>query len=163
MFMLMKIMNSLMLTLIMSSFIMFFFSSHPMVIAFMVILQSILMASLISKKVLFSWFGFFIFIIYLGGILMLFSYIISLINSKSVMFWTNKVMYTTLMVFFLFNLFKEKKSFLEVSSSKFTKLIMSTFSLSSMKLSIFLMLFLLLIMIMVVFMTETSKGNMRKI
>uniref|UniRef100_UPI0030E2EE52 NADH dehydrogenase subunit 6 n=1 Tax=Thrips alatus TaxID=1030670 RepID=UPI0030E2EE52 len=163
MYMLMKIMNSLMLSLIMSSFIMFFFSSHPMVIASMVISQSILMASLISKKVFFSWFGFFIFIIYLGGILMLFSYIISLINSKKVMFSTNKVVYTTLMILFIFNLFKEKKSFMEISSSKFTKLIMSTFSLSSMKLSIFLMLFLLLIMIMVVFMTETSKGNMRKI
>uniref|UniRef100_UPI0030E0879E NADH dehydrogenase subunit 6 n=1 Tax=Thrips brunneus TaxID=3118777 RepID=UPI0030E0879E len=161
--MLLKIINSLMLTLIMTSFFMYFFSTHPMMIASMVILQSILMASLISKKVMFSWFGFFIFIIYLGGILMLFSYIISLINSKKAIFWTNKIMYTTLLIFFTLNLFKEKKSFSEISSSKFTKLIMSTFSLSSMKLSIFLMMFLLLIMVMVVFLTETSKGNMRSI
>uniref|UniRef100_UPI0030E040E9 NADH dehydrogenase subunit 6 n=1 Tax=Stenchaetothrips minutus TaxID=3118776 RepID=UPI0030E040E9 len=157
-----KMMNSFMLTLVMTSFIMYFFSHHPMMIASMVITQSVLMASLISMKAFFSWFGFFIFIIYLGGILMLFSYIISLINSKSVMFFSNKMLFTTLIIFFMLNLFKEKKSFLEISSSKFTKMIMTTFSLSSMKLSIFLMLFLLLIMVMVVFMTETSKGNMRK-
>uniref|UniRef100_UPI0030E00B4C NADH dehydrogenase subunit 6 n=1 Tax=Stenchaetothrips bicolor TaxID=3118775 RepID=UPI0030E00B4C len=158
----MEMMNSIMLTLIMTSFLMYFFSHHPMMMASMVILQSVLMASLISSKAFFSWFSLFIFIIYLGGILMLFSYIISLINSKSAMFSTNKIMYTTLFFLIVLNSFKEKKSFLEITSSKFTKLIMTTFSLSSMKLSIFLMLFLLMIMVMIVFMTETSKGNMRK-
>nr|UYF08484.1 NADH dehydrogenase subunit 6 [Stenchaetothrips biformis] len=160
---LMKLMNTIMLTLITMTFLMYFFSSHPMMLAFMVILQSIIMASLISSKAFFSWFGFFIFIIYLGGILMLFSYIISLINSKSVMLFTNKMLFLTMMIFFMLNLFKENISFLEISSSKFSKLIMSSFSLSSMKLSLYLMLFLLLVMVMVVFMTETSKGNMRKI
>uniref|UniRef100_UPI0030DE8CB7 NADH dehydrogenase subunit 6 n=1 Tax=Stenchaetothrips biformis TaxID=1100830 RepID=UPI0030DE8CB7 len=160
---LMKLMNTIMLTLITMTFLMYFFSSHPMMLAFMVILQSIIMASLISSKAFFSWFGFFIFIIYLGGVLMLFSYIISLINSKSVMLFTNKMLFLTMMVFFMLNLFKENISFLEISSSKFSKLIMSSFSLSSMKLSLYLMLFLLLVMVMVVFMTETSKGNMRKI
>nr|UEP15873.1 NADH dehydrogenase subunit 6 [Thrips setosus] len=161
--MILTLINSMIMTLITMSFFLYFFTSHPMSIAVMVISQSILMASLISKKMLFSWFGFFIFIIYLGGILMLFSYIISLINSKKTLFSINKSIYTTFLIFFSLNLFKEKKSFLEIYPSKFTKLIMSTFSLSSMKLSIFLMMFLLLIMVMVVYMTEMSKGNMRKI
>ncbi|YP_009517119.1 NADH dehydrogenase subunit 6 (mitochondrion) [Thrips palmi] len=161
--MLTKLMNSLFLTLILTSMMMYFFSFHPIMIGSMVIFQAIILSSFISSKTFFSWFGFFIFIIYLGGILMLFSYIISLINSKSIIFSSNKVLISTFLISFSFNMFKEKKSFLEISSSKFTKLIMSMFSLSSMKLSIYLMIFLLLILIMVVYMTENSKGNMRKL
>lgn len=158
-----KIVNRLILTLIIISFILYFFSSHPIVIASIVILQSILIARLISKKAYFRWFGFFIFIIYLGGILILFSYIIRLINSKREIFSTNKITYTTLIILFIFNLFKEKKRFLEIPSCKFTKLIISTFRLRSIKLRIFLILFLLLVIIIVVFITETRKGNIRKI
>nr|AAN64181.1 NADH dehydrogenase subunit 6 [Thrips imaginis] len=145
------------------SFFMYLFSNHPMMIASMVISQCIFMASLISKKMVFSWFGFFIFIIYLGGILMLFSYIISLINSTEKIFKMNKFLYLTLISSFFFFLIKEEKSFLELSTNKFTKMIMSMYSLSSMKMSIYLMFFLPLIMVMVVFMTEMSKGTMRKI
>lgn len=156
-------MNTIILTLITITFLIYFFSSHPIILAFMVILQSIIIARLISRKAFFRWFGFFIFIIYLGGILILFSYIISLINSKRVILFTNKILFLTMIIFFILNLFKENIRFLEISSRKFSKLIISSFRLRSIKLRLYLILFLLLVIVIVVFITETRKGNIRKI
>uniref|UniRef100_UPI0030E16049 NADH dehydrogenase subunit 6 n=1 Tax=Ernothrips longitudinalis TaxID=3045428 RepID=UPI0030E16049 len=161
--MFMKMVHSMIFTLIFFSFLSLIFSSHPIMLGSIVISQCILMASLITKKIVFSWFSFFIFIIYLGGVLMLFSYIISLINSTKPILNFNKSISTLVSACFFTNLLMEKKSFIEMKSNKFSKMIMSTFSESSMLMSIYLMLFLLLIMVIVVFLTEVSKGNMRKL
>lgn len=94
---------------------------------------------------------------------MLFSYIISLINSTEKIFKINKFLYLTLISSFFFFLIKEEKRFLELSTNKFTKIIISIYRLRSIKIRIYLMFFLLLIIVIVVFITEIRKGTIRKI
>nr|YP_010963437.1 NADH dehydrogenase subunit 6 [Lefroyothrips lefroyi]WNL54552.1 NADH dehydrogenase subunit 6 [Lefroyothrips lefroyi] len=158
----MKMLNGIIMTAMVISFILMIFSKHPMTLGMMVISQCIMMATILTKNLNFSWFSFFIFIIYLGGILMLFSYVISLTFSKEPMTsGLNKEM-MLILSFILLVMFtlSNKETTVEFSKIKFQNMIFSCFS-SSMKISMFLLIFLLIIMVMVVFMTESSKGNMR--
>lgn len=111
----------------------------------------------------FRWFSFFIFIIYLGGILILFSYIIRLINSSKPILKENKFIKIFLIIFFILNLFKEKTRNIEITTRKFIKIIISSFRTTLIKIRIYLIIFLFLIIVIVVFLTEINKGNIRKL
>uniref|UniRef100_UPI0030E40F2F NADH dehydrogenase subunit 6 n=1 Tax=Ctenothrips transeolineae TaxID=3045420 RepID=UPI0030E40F2F len=159
-----KILNSVILTMFCLSFLMMMISNHPMTLGIMVIFQCICLSTILTEKFSFSWFSFFIFIIFLGGILMLFSYIISITFSKEPML-KNMSKKILMMIFICMNymfFLKKEETTTDFLKMKFQNMIQSTFS-NSEKLSLFLLTFLLIIMIMVVFMTESSKGNMRTI
>nr|YP_010982592.1 NADH dehydrogenase subunit 6 [Odontothrips phaseoli]WOH21576.1 NADH dehydrogenase subunit 6 [Odontothrips phaseoli] len=132
-------------------------SSHPIILGFLVILQSILISLMISMMFSISWFSFLVFMIYLGGILMLFCYMISLMNSKEPFFFKNKMVFLPSMLIFWGN---KQESFLKMSKMEMKTLLISIYS-KSMMTSTFMMILLLLIMVFVIMISESSKGSMR--
>lgn len=94
---------------------------------------------------------------------MLFSYIIRLITSEEVFMYGKKEYLLFFFPLLIFNIFKQKKRFIETSSNKFRKLIFSRFRINSSKIRIYLILFLFFIIIIVVYITEINKGRIRKI
>nr|YP_009073555.1 NADH dehydrogenase subunit 6 [Scirtothrips dorsalis]AIQ81006.1 NADH dehydrogenase subunit 6 [Scirtothrips dorsalis] len=160
-----KIMKMLTLMAMLFSYMFIIFSNHPLIMGIVVILQSAIISFIMALKFKFSWFSFMIFMIYLGGILMLFSYIISITYSEEKILKKSKKMkvffltFVSLLPFFIQT--KEESFFISMKTS-IEFILSSIFSESSWKLSLFMILFLLLIMIFVVFMTETKKSSSTK-
>nr|YP_010615512.1 NADH dehydrogenase subunit 6 [Megalurothrips usitatus]WAT94220.1 NADH dehydrogenase subunit 6 [Megalurothrips usitatus] len=145
-------------TLLMFSFCYMFISKHPFVLGFLVIIQSIMFSLMINLNFMISWFSFLVFMIYLGGILMLFCYMISLMNSKEPFFLKKKMMFYLPMLT-IFWMMKED-SFLKTSKMEIKNLLISIYS-KSMMTSVFMMILLLVMMIFVILISESSKGSMR--
>nr|YP_010528100.1 NADH dehydrogenase subunit 6 [Mycterothrips gongshanensis]UXW64202.1 NADH dehydrogenase subunit 6 [Mycterothrips gongshanensis] len=143
----------------MTMFLLMMLSNHPLILGLLVILQSIFISSIISHSFSITWFSFLIFMIYLGGILMLFSYIISLTKSEEPMIKKKSILIFFIMMILI--LWGEKEESLTKMSKMEVKNLLSSLFSNSLKISILMMIFLLLIMIMVVFLTESSKGSMR--
>nr|YP_001382318.1 NADH dehydrogenase subunit 6 [Vampyroteuthis infernalis]BAF73646.1 NADH dehydrogenase subunit 6 [Vampyroteuthis infernalis] len=74
---------------------------QPLSLGFMVMLLSI-MSSMLISFIIFSWYGYLLFLIYIGGLLVMFMYVISLI--PNLIFMSNKVIWVFSFFFFLFML-----------------------------------------------------------
>nr|YP_010925317.1 NADH dehydrogenase subunit 6 [Frankliniella intonsa]WKD81347.1 NADH dehydrogenase subunit 6 [Frankliniella intonsa]WKD81386.1 NADH dehydrogenase subunit 6 [Frankliniella intonsa]WKD81399.1 NADH dehydrogenase subunit 6 [Frankliniella intonsa]WKD81503.1 NADH dehydrogenase subunit 6 [Frankliniella intonsa]WKD81542.1 NADH dehydrogenase subunit 6 [Frankliniella intonsa] len=153
------ILKGTIISLFILSYIFMMSLSNPMTMGILVIFQSVFLAVLSSMKFNFNWFSFLLFLIYLGGILMIFSYIISIsLSDKPI----EKFKPWMIMLFLLsMSLFSEKESFLEFKKIKLPKLIFSIYS-EMKSFTIFLMILLFMIMTSVILITEKQMLNLKK-
>nr|WKD81477.1 NADH dehydrogenase subunit 6 [Frankliniella intonsa] len=153
------ILKGTIISLFILSYIFMMSLSNPMTMGILVIFQSVFLAVLSSMKFNFNWFSFLLFLIYLGGILMIFSYIISIsLSDKPI----EKFKPWMIMLFLLsMSLFSEKQSFLEFKKIKLPKLIFSIYS-EMKSFTVFLMILLFMIMTSVILITEKQMLNLKK-
>nr|YP_010892059.1 NADH dehydrogenase subunit 6 [Frankliniella panamensis]WJO89742.1 NADH dehydrogenase subunit 6 [Frankliniella panamensis] len=141
-----------------ASFFMMINSNHPMMMGILIIIQSIFVAINLSLNLNFNWFSYMLFMIYLGGILMLFSYIISISFSKQPLLKVNPIFF---MIILLTVFYTQNESFLEFKKMKISKLLIALYNINN-KLTLFLMAFLFFIMTSVIFITENEKMSLKK-
>nr|WKD82374.1 NADH dehydrogenase subunit 6 [Frankliniella intonsa] len=153
------ILKGTIISLFILSYIFMMSLSNPMTMGILVIFQSVFLAVLSSMKFNFNWFSFLLFLIYLGGILMIFSYIISIsLSDKPI----EKFKPWMIMLFLLsMSLFSEKESFLEFKKIKLPKLIFSIYS-EMKSFTVFLMILLFMIMTSLILITEKQMLNLKK-
>nr|WKD81646.1 NADH dehydrogenase subunit 6 [Frankliniella intonsa] len=153
------ILKGTIISLFILSYIFMMSLKNPMTMGILVIFQSVFLAVLSSMKFNFNWFSFLLFLIYLGGILMIFSYIISIsLSDKPI----EKFKPWMIMLFLLsMSLFSEKESFLEFKKIKLPKLIFSIYS-EMKSFTVFLMILLFMIMTSVILITEKQMLNLKK-
>uniref|UniRef100_UPI0030E0914F NADH dehydrogenase subunit 6 n=1 Tax=Arorathrips mexicanus TaxID=1291224 RepID=UPI0030E0914F len=157
----MKIFKMLTILILMSSFFLMMFSNNPLMISMMVIIQCCSLSLTMVYLFFLSWFSYLIFMIYLGGILMLFSYIISMTYSKEPMMKKDANFWTITLIFILtFVTNMNKETFLEFMKMNMKELLISMYS-NNYKITIYMIYFLLLIMIMVTYISESNKSSMR--
>nr|YP_009537152.1 NADH dehydrogenase subunit 6 [Octopus cyanea]ATP74755.1 NADH dehydrogenase subunit 6 [Octopus cyanea]ATP74768.1 NADH dehydrogenase subunit 6 [Octopus cyanea] len=142
---------------------------QPLSLGFVIMLMSIFMSVMISFFI-YSWYGYMLFLVYVGGLLVMFMYIISLIPnliffSKGIMVY----MFIGLVGFFMMNLIS-MYSYLDVGMMSMKMLEMKSVSLglSSLLMSkfnficyVFLGVLLLLILISVVKICYYCEGPLR--
>nr|YP_009537165.1 NADH dehydrogenase subunit 6 [Callistoctopus luteus]ATU06704.1 NADH dehydrogenase subunit 6 [Callistoctopus luteus] len=142
---------------------------QPLSLGFMLMVISIFMSVLISFFI-YSWYGFMLFLVYIGGLMVMFMYIISLIPNL-IFFSKGMVMYLVIMMtgFFFMNLFMMYSS-LDVVMLKLVVVEMKnvTMGLSTVVMSsynffcyVFLGVLLLLILISVVKICYYCEGPLR--
>nr|YP_010610742.1 NADH dehydrogenase subunit 6 [Graneledone verrucosa]WAP91562.1 NADH dehydrogenase subunit 6 [Graneledone verrucosa] len=142
---------------------------QPLSLGIMIMLISIFMSIIISFFI-YSWYGFMLFLVYIGGLLVMFMYIISLIPnliffSKGLLFY----FFSLMMGFFLMNLFSMFKYMdLNMISMNLMEMKNMSMGLSSLVMSnynffsyIFLGILLLLILISVVKICYYCEGPLR--
>nr|YP_009488491.1 NADH dehydrogenase subunit 6 [Dendrothrips minowai]AWD37112.1 NADH dehydrogenase subunit 6 [Dendrothrips minowai] len=164
--MILKMMNVFFVTFMMLSYFLTYNFNSPLIMGFSVLMQATTISLMISISFSFSWFSFLIFIVYLGGILMIFSYVISMTNlKKEFMIFNDKSLFTIIVFLFILSIFlKEDSEFpMNFYNSFLENLLLLIYSKSIFKMSIILMIFLFFILIVTVFITEMSKGQMRSI
>jgi NADH-ubiquinone oxidoreductase chain 6 len=143
------------------------FSLNPLIIGFWIIIQAILTAIILSFIFLFRWLSYILYIVYLGGILILFSYIIRIIPQFTIFPKFNKLNYCLYFTCFIFIFLAMKQKnfiFYEFIFFKKTPIKIIFFCFSRfLKVRIFLFIYLLFIIIIVVFLIEKSVGHFRNI
>nr|YP_008994360.1 NADH dehydrogenase subunit 6 [Cistopus taiwanicus]AGS15333.1 NADH dehydrogenase subunit 6 [Cistopus taiwanicus] len=142
---------------------------QPLSLGFMIMMISIFMSVLVSFFV-YSWYGYMLFLVYVGGLLVMFMYIISLVPNL-IFFSKGMVMYMLIgfVSFFLMNMFTMyiymdmSLMMVKIMEIKFVSLGMSSLLMSKFNFFcyVFLGVLLLLILISVVKICYYCEGPLR--
>nr|UNS18837.1 NADH dehydrogenase subunit 6 [Ixodes ovatus] len=138
---------------LMSLFIMsFFMFNHPMSMLLSIIMTTIFMSFLILKFMKITWMSLILILLVLGGMLVLFLYIISLIPNKKM--FINKKWIILFLIFF--TTFK-----MNWPTNSSTYFINSIFYPSSMSFMIFMMIYLLISLMIVMKIMNSSNSPLK--
>nr|YP_010174603.1 NADH dehydrogenase subunit 6 [Octopus fitchi]QBR54759.1 NADH dehydrogenase subunit 6 [Octopus fitchi] len=142
---------------------------QPLSLGFLIMLISIVMSVIISFLI-YSWYGFMLFLVYIGGLLIMFMYIISLVPNL-IFFSKGLISFMLVIMFgFFFMNFMMMFKYMDVLSVKFNMMEMKNLSMgvSSLVMSsynfigyVFLGVLLLLILISVVKICYYCEGPLR--
>nr|WVH38364.1 NADH dehydrogenase subunit 6 [Carausius morosus] len=141
----------------------FMVTKHPLSMGVTIIMQTIIISVMMSMLYKSSWFAFILFLMYVGGMMVLFIYVTSLI--PNMMFSFN--MKNSMMVFMSITLMMilEKKYFMmnnDMSSINInTSMLTKMYSMPFNMMVIMMASYLLLTMITVFKITEINKGPIR--
>nr|WEF74951.1 NADH dehydrogenase subunit 6 [Parnassius nomion] len=89
-------------SLIMMFSIMMFFFNHPLSMGLLILLQTLLICLLSGMLINTYWFSYILFLVFLGGLLVLFIYVSSIASNE--MFYNNFFMKLTLIFIFLLSM-----------------------------------------------------------
>nr|QGT34621.1 NADH dehydrogenase subunit 6 [Metisotoma macnamarai] len=140
-------------------------SSHPIMLMIIILTQTILLALIIWIVLKTNWFSYIMFLIFLGGLMVLFIYISSLAANEMFYFKPNTYMHITLglMIIFMFmSMFMNNQMTLS-SPNMMSSTLVVMISKSMLMMSLSTMLYLLLTLIVVVKLTSKYKGPLRNL
>nr|YP_010535464.1 NADH dehydrogenase subunit 6 [Ixodes scapularis]UER94084.1 NADH dehydrogenase subunit 6 [Ixodes scapularis]UYB78142.1 NADH dehydrogenase subunit 6 [Ixodes scapularis]UYB78155.1 NADH dehydrogenase subunit 6 [Ixodes scapularis] len=127
----------------------FFIFNHPMYMLMSIIMVTLSMSILIYKSMKMMWIPLILILLILGGMFILFLYIISLIPNKKLTF-NKKIMMLMIFLLISFPLFKMSEiSFLFMNSNFFH---------SSMNMMMFMMIYLIITLIVVMKLMTSSNA-----
>ncbi|YP_003795357.1 NADH dehydrogenase subunit 6 (mitochondrion) [Oratosquilla oratoria] len=148
--------------------------SHPLAMGMMLLLQTLVICAITALMNFYVWFSYILFLIFLGGMLVLFIYITSLASNEMFQFSFKMTMFfaaTTMMSFLLLIMdpllldFKmasaDMSSLMGNSYTSQMVLISNIYSTNTMMTTLFMILYLLLTLIVVVKITYTFLGPLR--
>nr|UKM30535.1 NADH dehydrogenase subunit 6 [Acisoma panorpoides] len=156
-------------TFIVMNSLMFSFMVHPMNMGIMLLLQTLMLCVLISLMSYNSWFSYILFLVFLGGMLVLFIYMTSIASNElfKKSLYIPIIMY--LMIIMLVSLMLMMDPSLSIKmitestiNSETSKMIMTPlYNNPSSLITIFMVLYLFLTLIVVVSITSFNKGPLR--
>nr|YP_009912345.1 NADH dehydrogenase subunit 6 [Cyclograpsus intermedius]QLD96864.1 NADH dehydrogenase subunit 6 [Cyclograpsus intermedius] len=147
--------------------------SHPLAMGLMLFIQTVLVSITIGVSNFSFWFSYILFLVFLGGMLVLFIYIASLASNEPFSFslttFSFFLLLTSLLIFILFLLdpltITPNSTSLSSSSLKYTIstpfIINWIYNTPSMIFTIFIVSYLLLMLIVVVKIVNLFKGPLR--
>nr|YP_009531190.1 NADH dehydrogenase subunit 6 [Ornebius fuscicerci]AXY63947.1 NADH dehydrogenase subunit 6 [Ornebius fuscicerci] len=156
----------------------FMFSNHPLSSTIMIIFQTLFMCFMIGELFLNFWYSYILFLIFLGGMLVIFIYMTSL--TPNIMFSSQKINIIYIGIMFLFMFFliimliQINFNFIVLADNSMmnnmnfhnyqetSNTLINLFSESNFKMTWFLMLYLLITLIMVTKISNISKGPLRQ-
>nr|ACR00044.1 NADH dehydrogenase subunit 6 [Pectinaria gouldii] len=137
-------------------------TSSPVIMGVWVLIFAMLSA-ILTAFLSTSWFGFILFIIYIGGMLVMFSYFSAISPNQHMKMSSSALIALLLSGSIYFFLFKALSvfPFSSISHSAHAPSFIMLFSKSNLPILIFLALLLLLALILVVKLTQRSEGPLR--
>uniref|UniRef100_A0AAU7B9V7 NADH-ubiquinone oxidoreductase chain 6 n=1 Tax=Micropathus cavernicola TaxID=3073456 RepID=A0AAU7B9V7_9ORTH len=171
MYFLITMMSSLMINFI------FMISNHPMMMMFLIIMQTLMICFLTGFISQSFWFSYILFLVFLGGMLVLFIYITSLASNEMFSMQPKHLLFITLpmltLMFFLIDPFlilpnsynNDMTSFLTNSVNFYSEMNLSLnklYNKSNNTITLLLVLYLFLTLIMVVKITNIFQGPLRQ-
>nr|YP_009104435.1 NADH dehydrogenase subunit 6 [Callitettix biformis]AFV32137.1 NADH dehydrogenase subunit 6 [Callitettix biformis] len=149
----------------------FLMMKHPLSSGFMLLMQTMLACMMNSMNSYSYWFSYILFIIFIGGMMVLFIYIASIASNEKFKFSMKIIMMMMLMMIIimmidknmLINLTNETLTYTKTmkTNNKEMMSIMKMFNYPTMMLSMMSILYLLFTMISVVKITNIEKGPLR--
>nr|YP_009406924.1 NADH dehydrogenase subunit 6 [Typhlatya pearsei]ASA39447.1 NADH dehydrogenase subunit 6 [Typhlatya pearsei] len=169
-------MSLMMLFMILTSSFSIIFTKivHPLAMGVILLIQTSIIAFLVTYILKTTWFSYILFLIFLGAMLVLFIYVASLAPNEPLYlsYFMISIIFTSILlsmiIMFTDSILLSYPIFIENStnnlSSTFSSTNMSTnpmYNLSSMKMTLFLILYLLLTLVAVVKITAIHFGPLR--
>uniref|UniRef100_UPI00315CF671 NADH dehydrogenase subunit 6 n=1 Tax=Libellula melli TaxID=3137713 RepID=UPI00315CF671 len=150
-----------------SNSLMFSYMMHPMSMGIILLLQTVMMSILMALMSYTSWFSYILFLVFLGGMLVLFIYMTSIASNEVFMKYMHITSFITIsMVLFILLLLMDpfmitlpvNEQFMNNSSNMImTSLYNKPFS----SITVFMVMYLFLTLIVIVSLTKFNKGPLR--
>nr|YP_010531317.1 NADH dehydrogenase subunit 6 [Mileewa amplimacula]UXX17576.1 NADH dehydrogenase subunit 6 [Mileewa amplimacula] len=140
---------------------------NPMSMGILLLIQTMIMTMFMNKMLMSSWFSMITFLMMMGGLLILFTYMSSIASNEKFMFNINLVM-IFIMIMIIFSdemILKDqiKENEMLLNSKTFEQMsMMKLYNKKSMFMSILMMIFLLFTMIVVTKIVKHFEGPLRK-
>nr|AYR05160.1 NADH dehydrogenase subunit 6 [Coleoptera sp. ACP-2013] len=153
--------------------IIFMFLNHPLSLGLILLLQTILIALISGLMHLNFWYSYILFLIMIGGMLILFMYMTSIASNEKFKF-SNKIFFMTLIILsmsmliifldkFFINLNPQTYDSMQVSTPTIFNLsLFKFFNIPSSNIFYMIILYLLITLIMVVKITNIKSGPLRQ-
>nr|YP_010554656.1 NADH dehydrogenase subunit 6 [Hydropsyche formosana]UYO79289.1 NADH dehydrogenase subunit 6 [Hydropsyche formosana] len=158
------------LTLMFTISMLMYFINNPLNMGLMLLIQSLIICILMTFFLNFFWLSYILYLIMLGGILILFMYMCSIASNKIILLNINLFMFSLMifmiMIFSLNNLKWMKMNLMEINKINifFSNEMINMskmYNNMSFKISIMLIIYLFLLLFMVTLMTNSNKGPLR--
>nr|AML25932.1 NADH dehydrogenase subunit 6 [Staphylinidae sp. BMNH 1274219] len=158
----------MMIMLLMMNFsLMFMLMKHPISMGIILLIQTLLTALLMNYLLLNAWFSYIMMLIMIGGLLILFIYMTSLIANEKfkfnpiILFKTIIIMISSMMLINLkFNLFMYNKS--NLMFNYYLNINFNKFLTSNSMLMLLMIIYLLMVLIAVVKISTLKSGPLRQ-
>nr|YP_003734725.1 NADH dehydrogenase subunit 6 [Opisthopatus cinctipes]ADE05874.1 NADH dehydrogenase subunit 6 [Opisthopatus cinctipes] len=145
---------------------------HPLSAGVLIIMQTLIICVIIGTQSMNFWYSYILFLIFLGGLLVLFIYISSLAQNEMFNFgskWFTKMMFSMLIMMIIYMLIKtnliytlDSVEYTPMLNLKMDNTASYFYSNNLMKITMFLGLYLLICLISVTFICQIIKGPMRQ-
>nr|UAV89248.1 NADH dehydrogenase subunit 6 [Trithemis aurora] len=153
--------------LMMSNSLLFSSMSHPMNMGITLLVQTLMMCMLMGLMSYSSWFSYILFLVFLGGMLVLFIYMTSIASNE--MFKKSSYLITFLFMFlimFTFIIMFMDEFMIVITSNQDLqnnmKMFMSPlYNNPTSIITIFMVMYLFLTLIVIVYITKSNKGPLR--
>nr|ATD51680.1 NADH dehydrogenase subunit 6 [Taharana fasciana] len=138
------------------------FIFNPMQMGMILLMQTMLTTMLMNKMLPSSWFSLITFIMMIGGLLILFTYMSSVASNEKIMIKYNLTFITIIIMMPLDEMMMMKTNYMENSINMIENISLSKmFNNKTLYMSMYMIMYLLLTMIMVSKMIKTYKGPLR--
>nr|AAX38562.1 NADH dehydrogenase subunit 6 [Pseudosquilla ciliata] len=149
--------------------------THPLAMGMMLLMQTLVICAITALMNYYVWFSYILFLIFLGGMLVLFIYITSLASNemfqfsfKMILLFASIVTFSTFLMLIMDPLLLDFKmasadmyTYMSSPYNNQMVLISNIYSSNTMKTTLFMILYLLLTLIVVVKITYTFLGPLR--
>nr|YP_010184984.1 NADH dehydrogenase subunit 6 [Hemipenthes hebeiensis]YP_010227836.1 NADH dehydrogenase subunit 6 [Cryptocercus weixiensis]QVJ97674.1 NADH dehydrogenase subunit 6 [Hemipenthes hebeiensis]UDD86622.1 NADH dehydrogenase subunit 6 [Cryptocercus weixiensis] len=165
-------MNQMMMSMSMTLSMMFTQMNHPLAMGMMLLMQTVLVCLMSGMMSQSFWFSYIMFLIFIGGMLVLFIYVTSLASNEMLTLSTKMMMMSTMMMMLL--LFMMSSNWMKINNSETTTnellnlnnenqtQLNKLYNKPNGKLTIMLASYLFLALITVVKITNITKGPLRQ-
>nr|YP_009526717.1 NADH dehydrogenase subunit 6 [Meloimorpha japonica]AXY63921.1 NADH dehydrogenase subunit 6 [Meloimorpha japonica] len=167
--------NTLIITMLMINIIMMFMN-HPLALTLMIISQTIILSMFMSMPMYSYWFSYILFLVFLGGMLVLFIYMTSLasnelfkLHNKTIIINIMLMLITMLTSMYLNHFFstnlQKQYSMINTMFSKNSEIpynLNQLYNTPSMIITIMMISYLLVTLIVIVKITEINHGPLRQ-
>nr|YP_010610612.1 NADH dehydrogenase subunit 6 [Thereuopoda clunifera]WAP91276.1 NADH dehydrogenase subunit 6 [Thereuopoda clunifera] len=147
--------------------VIFTFLSHPLSILAVIIVQTMILAILASIMNVSYWFSYILFLIFLGGMLVLFIYVASLASNeiflKTSLFTILKVFSLPFLVSMIFLYNSKNLNVFSITPNIDVNMIINKFYIHNFLLTLLLIIYLLITLFAVVKITKFNKGPLRSV
>nr|YP_002970617.1 NADH dehydrogenase subunit 6 [Laccotrephes robustus]ACJ69531.1 NADH dehydrogenase subunit 6 [Laccotrephes robustus] len=152
--------------------IMLTMTKHPMSMGLILMIQTSLCAMMVGFMIKSFWFSYMLFIIMMGGMLVLFIYMASIASNEKMKFSMKMTITTAMMMAIIITTWMMSDNLIMETNQVPTQTntmeneqnlsLMKMFSMQTMSLTIMMVLYLLLTMIVITFIVNVFEGPMRK-
>nr|YP_010261330.1 NADH dehydrogenase subunit 6 [Libellula quadrimaculata]UIB40237.1 NADH dehydrogenase subunit 6 [Libellula quadrimaculata] len=153
-----------------SNSLMFSYMLHPMNMGIILLMQTIMMSILMGLMSYTSWFSYILFLVFLGGMLVLFIYMTSIASNEIFMSHSFITSIITIMVILMISLLMLMDPFMTIlpvseqfmDNTNSPNLIMTPlYNNPFSSITVFMVLYLFLTLIVIVSLTKFNKGPLR--
>jgi len=139
--------------------------SHPVLLIALILTQTIIICVTAWVKIKISWFSYILFLIFLGGLMVLFVYITSLASNELIVIDFNTYLWGILtnMLFILFLYFNLNEQTKLNEAASFFKTFNFIYSWNSVRLTTLTIIYLLLTLIIVVKISNKFEGPIKNL
>jgi len=147
--------------------ILFTIINHPIIMVATIIIQALIICIIIAFNILTSWFSFILFLVFIGGLIVLFIYIARLASNEIFKFEISLeellpklIIFTTFLRLIILNLNQQNTKYIAYSPKI---LIFKLYSLENFTLIISCFFYLLLALIIIVSIIKIKEGPLRSL